>query len=57
MVFSPPFLAPVPVINGMISKARMKYIQKNEDALKAKAAQDIELNTSSSASVAPDVEA
>ena len=35
----------------------MKYIQKNEDALKAKAAQEIELNTSSSASVAPDVEA
>ena len=57
MVFSPPFLAPVPVINGMISKARMKYIQKNEDALKAQAAQDIELNTSSSASVASDVEA
>ena len=53
MVFSPPFLESIP----LISKARKKYIQKNEDALKAKAAQDIELNTSSSASVAADVEA
>jgi hypothetical protein len=55
MVFSPPFLAPVPVISGMISKSRKKYIQKNEAHLKA--AQEMKLNTGSNASVAPDVEA
>jgi hypothetical protein len=48
MVFSPPILSPVPIIGGMISKARMKYIGLNEDALKAmqeKAAEGLELKT------------
>ena len=48
MVFSPPILSPVPIIGGMISKARIKYIDLNEDALKAmqeKAAEGVELQT------------
>ena len=48
MVFSPPILSPVPIIGGMISKARIKYIDLNEDALKAmqeKAAEGVELKT------------
>ena len=48
MVFSPPILSPVPIIGGMISKARIKYIDLNEDALKAmqeKEAEGVELKT------------
>ena len=51
MVFSPPILAPVPVLGGMISKARKKYVGKNEDELKAAqekeaALEGVELRTS-----------
>ena len=48
MVFSPPMIAALPVIGTMISKARVKFISKNEDDLKAaqkKAA--VELQTAS----------